>query len=409
MANGCRENQCAAKRAFAADRGEGQCRHHLRKIMKSKAHRLALTAAAAATAVWYYATACGIGLTFDSHIYLFAAKHWATHGQLMAAPGQPYANWPPLFPWLLSVVAPFWLNALALFSGVYVFVRLAARYLNGLFLYAFAAGMAFSPSNLLCANFVWSESVFIALSAIFLWYLSAVIQQPNISHFTASIISANLLCMQRNAGVFFVAAAVLVLAFYWRNQQRKQIIWLAGCFVAFFGWQLRNVFFLEGIHDVRNNVLAVSYIESIYFMFYSLSDWLMPIFLPNIGKVIFAILLLGYLAKIFLPTFRSCVFEKILLSIVLIYMLSMSILRLNPEEETDRYMAVVFPVAWLLLLRLLSAENWSKKYLIYGLLAWPLLYGTARSFKNAHFWHQNRCSGVMKNGQDMLVYMAEKR
>lgn len=371
-----------------------------------------------------------IGLTLDSYYYLAAAENWAQNRQLIDHQGNIYANWPPLYPLLLSLGTPdtlyfaTWLHGFALLAGVYFFAQCLPDKLPVIARNAALWSYSLYAPLLACSIYLWSEVVFMAL----LMAAFAAFRRKDQPFMLAGyIILANLMCWQRNAGIFFVAAWTIAQfftaksLFFYRKRcgdvtandvedlpqrllRRIGTIALEGglASVAFIAWQLRNFLWLTEVQDFRQNMALVSLSESIWLSLSAMSTWLLPLQLPETFRVVIFLSIVAVL--IFLAT-RSNAQKQVngpLLFTFACYLVGTWMLRMNLPSENDRYFLPLFP--FLLLLIINTLQEYPK--IIIPLLLSICMYQTVRGFKNTYQWHQrNARSSAFNNFESQIAPM----
>jgi len=192
--------------------------------------------------LFLYMTGPGFGGTGDSWNYLWAAKIWRQSGQLLAPNGQPYRYWGPLYPLLLayfySPAAVRWLHGGALLVHLVLWGQVGrwllpagrARWLPWL--------VALSTAVLVPAGFVWSETVFGALSAAYFWALLGWLRGKAGGWWGLATAAGFLLPLQRTSGFFLLAGAGagLLLVGLGRGRWRPLLLHWAGCAAGGLAW-----------------------------------------------------------------------------------------------------------------------------------------------------------------------------
>ncbi|WP_448519676.1 hypothetical protein [Rhodoflexus sp.] len=398
-----------------------------------------------ALACYLLASGGQIGMTLDSYYYLSAAENWANSKQLIDYQGNIYANWPPLYPLLLSLGMPdvlafaVWIHGFALSAGIYFFARCLPDRLPMSVRNAALLSYALYAPLLACSIYLWSEVVFMAL---LLATFAAFLRKEKPEMLFLYIILANLMCLQRNAGIFFVAAWTLSQFFTTisarelspgaqRNKfsvrpigsERKlpqsdlqgltaidKLIFIARWIIskpflikikrlckigtegslaaiAFIGWQLRNFLWVRDAQDFRQNIALIDFAESVKLSWAAMSTWILPLQVPQAVRVSVLAALFGAVMLLF---FRSAV-RRDLLPLLLTfgcYLIGTWALRMNIASENDRYFLPLFPF-FLLLSVLLLQQIRSKKLAALFMLA-LMSYQVARGVKNTLMWHHTR-------------------
>ena len=340
-----------------------------------------------------------IGMTLDSYYYFSAAENWAKSGQLLDHQGNVYANWPPLYPWLLSLGVPnmlsfaLWLHGFALLASVYFFNRCLPEKLSPAIRNAALLSYALYAPLLACSIYLWSEVVFMAvLMAAF----AAFQRKEKPAMLVAYIIAANLMCLQRNAGIFFIAAWTLSHLFTAQPLQLKiRTIAIQGSLASmtFIAWQLRNFLWVTQAQDFRQNIALVSLPESIRLSLSAMSTWLLPLQLPEsfrLGLFLLAIIALTLAA---IHSRNRLQMNISLLLTIGCYLAGTWALRMNIPSENDRYFLPLFPFFLLLIINILHQYN----KIIIPLLLSICIYQTARGVKNTYQWHQRTAASSAFN------------
>jgi hypothetical protein len=376
-----------------------------------------------------------IGITPDSYYYLAAAENWAYNGQLIDHQGNVYANWPPLYPLLLSLGVPHilsfatWLHAFALLISVYFFAQCLPDKLpitvrnTALWSYALYAPL------LACSIYLWSEVVFMTL---LMAAFAAFQRKEKPVMLVGYLILANLMCWQRNAGIFFVIAWTIAQFFTAKHTEivpqsllcstnisprnvnaqlfvvklirRIGAIALEGglASVTFIAWQLRNFFWVADVQDFRQNIALVSLSESIKLSLSAMSTWLLPLQVAEISRVAIFLCAIAVLALLAVRNTRQRQVNMPLLLTFACYLAATWVLRMNLPSENDRYFLPLFP--FLLFLIISALQEYPK--IIVPLLLSICIYQTARGLKNTHQWHQQHATSSALNNFESHISMS---
>ncbi|WP_310393468.1 hypothetical protein [Hymenobacter sp.] len=193
--------------------------------------------------LFLYMTGPGLGGTSDSVHYLWAARSWRATGQLLAPSGAPYRFWGPLYPLLLatffSPAGVRMLHGAALLAQVALWGQLGrwllpagpAPWLPWL--------VALSTAVLVPAKFIWSETVFGALGAVYFFALLAWGRSGRRGWLGLATAAGFLLPLQRIAGFFLLVGAGvgLLVTGQWRAGRWRWLLghWV-GCAVGGLAW-----------------------------------------------------------------------------------------------------------------------------------------------------------------------------
>ena len=192
--------------------------------------------------LFLYMTATGFGGTSDSAYYQWAAHTWRESGQLLAPDGRPYRYWGPLYPLLL---AGFYgptgvrlLHGAALLAYLWLWARIGQRLLPASRRGWLPWLVALSAAVLVPAKYVWSETVFGALGALYFYALLHWTRQNQASWLWLATAAGFLLPLQRTAGFFLLAGAWagLLLTGKWRGQWRPLLLHGLGCVAGGLAW-----------------------------------------------------------------------------------------------------------------------------------------------------------------------------
>jgi len=329
----------------------------------------------------------GFGSSVDAEAYLYASQTLRSKGSLLTPYGH-YTNWTPLFPALIAFFGVAVVQYGALLCNLFLLYWLGALFLsrNSYFHFLFFVHTSFSVVFLMIHFFVWSEAWFSAFLLALVHLFSTQIQRKNLSKNTLfiMILLANLLCLQRMAGIFFVFAFSLLIAFYFSKKQSFVFAVLGSVGLA--AWFVRNSF-LQSKPDFLTNIFMVSWQESLA----GYARALLNIFLPSYwfsdfwATILFFILLI--LAVLLMLWHKQIV---PVMSLFLCYLLIMCLLRMNVAGESERYLAPIQPLVilsfWYALKQEFERIAW--KLLVYVFVSLMMLFQLIRTAKNAKQWIQ---------------------
>ena len=185
----------------------------------------------------------GFRSTGDSYQYLAAARSLHESGQLLGRTGLPYRAWGPLYPALLAVFAsPLalrWLYGLALLGHLLLWSWAGRFLLPGRRAWTLPLALALSTAVLVPAKFIWSETVFVCLSAAYCAALAAWLRTGRGPWLGWATLAGFLLPLQRTSGTFLLlgAGVGLVAGGAWRARSRGQLVAHSiGCGAGVGGW-----------------------------------------------------------------------------------------------------------------------------------------------------------------------------
>lgn len=337
--------------------------------------------------LWWFVSKNGFGSTVDAQAYWYAAQSLQSKGELLTPQGY-YTNWTPLFPAILSVLGIRITLFITLITNLILLFKLNKSVFDSQ-LNTWSSSLAYSHillgiTFILIHFFVWSEAGFMAL-------LIACILSIQKLHKTQDwailIILSNFLCMQRMAGVFFIA---IFCIWIWKQHTWKKAF-LYG-FLASFSlivWFTRN-FFIQNKPDFIENIFMVSFESSLI----GYSEAILNIFLPShFLPDIFKIILLGIFlfVLIYILWSDNTSISKLLSSLIIGYLSIMLFLRMNVEGESERYIAPIIPLIIFLFWKQISLFFHKKSHLYWRISGFSiafliLAYNIFRMYKNVYQW-----------------------
>ncbi len=346
-----------------------------------------------------YAIQCGIGLTFDSHHYLAAARSLRHSGTLLNADGTVYTNWPPLYPVLLALAQGNWLliriGQVLVFLGIlFLTHQISQKYIQHFLVRAFLIGAVTVGTPLVLVTvFVWSEGVFILLTLAMYLFFRRYVTTNQVAAFIGWIVLSNLLCLQRLVGVVFVVA-VGVLFWLIQKDTKRTIFYVLFSLVSVALWLWRNAqlettpSFMENVWVTPLEQTWMGYVDAV-------STWFVPVNVSFTVKTIVGVLwILGILFfwVWYRPTVCSLAFQATFLA--LFYLIGMIVLN-GTVTEIDRFAAPGF--VWVFLGigagldTVFPSLPHRRRWLMLAIVGVWLLYPVSRTVKNVLFWHEANC------------------
>lgn len=376
-------------------------------------------------AVWILSSAglyaitvvCGLGMTFDSAMYLSIARGFSESGfwESLEQPG--LETWPPLFPLIVSWVGAdqmVFLNGLSLVLSLLVCWNISSRLVQAktlrvLIMFAICTGTPL----FLVHGFLWSEPVFILLFYSELALLLMVRKDNSILAAIGLVLVANLLILQRHSGIFLVFGLSLVLLIQARSslQVFSSLSYFALGSLSFWLW---NGGFSEGTHDRISSLIDPlllldfeRYFLNLQAFGYAISYWVVPyhtIWVLVVGLGMTLVLLLGPLRwKLVVSKGEMQVYALLLISF-LVYYFFLHLPHTVIPDDPERYLSPLYPLfIWLVLVPLdwiprKGVNTLGGKITLMVLAIW-LSYVTVRSVKNVVFWHGTRCESSLVGPQ----------
>ena len=364
-------------------------------------HRVLAAMLLVGTALLIVANYCGVGLTYDSHLYTEAAEQIGNEGFLSA---EGFYTKPPFYPLLI-----YWFGTGAIFTinTVCLLITLALLYCFGLTLkttslrLVFWALCLFSTGLYLVHSFAWTEPPFISVLLLSFYLIYQCQKQNKPVLLYVAVILLFLLPFIRFAGIFILMPTLFVLLLWLPIKAKKGVAVLAGVgiiVISYWVWQ-----FEEGIAPHWNMLNAPSVnaqyariIHNVTTYLETLSIWVLPalIYRP-IRLFTGSVILVG----IFLLAFPWKKQNDIRLYLPFIFLCYYALLNVTFQVEyyssdPERYLT---PLSYLLLLSFFiwleqrfKVMTDSIKRGIWILLLALLTYNIARTAKNVWFWHQVR-------------------
>lgn len=364
--------------------------------------------------LFVYSTWCGLGITYDSKDYLFAAQTWSNNYTLLNANLHVFQERTPLFPIILScldlntsvILFAFGMSYWLILNGTLYFYCQEVQSTSQRIFFSFL--LAFSTPLLLITNYLWSEvffTLFLLVSSYFLLKFSK--DQTNYKAIAFAIAFAFLYCLQRNTGIFFVMGSAFFLLLECQNKKTFILTFIYAA-LSLSGWAIwttyhysqRGLDFQPTLYEIGENIFPniITYVERF-------SLWLLPNTTNMLIRVMTCFTLLIVLL-VFLLTFlrknhatprgKTALF---LLILILNYLGGMSLLERANEWEVDRFIAILYPFCLLLLAFVVNDYYMQlsglKKHIVQILLCIYLVYPCVRSVKNSLFWHKTHCIDML--------------
>lgn len=364
--------------------------------------------------LYVYANMNGLGLTPDSYMYLKQAEFFDQNFSFIANEVHP------LFPFqtFLIVVLSFFpdaasglkymsiIQAFLLVGNFILLTVLAGRiFVKPVYVFLFAGVIVFSTPLLMVHSFLWTEPFFIFTVSVLLWLIFKHMQQPSYRNYVILFFLLVLLCLQRKAGLLFIAGTALGLILFLSSFsfRIKLILVLSGLTLVTLLYAFDVVGELPVIGNFWNHVRD-------YADF--LSAWLLPLSVPFLIRIVF---LVGALFFITVTLFTqnknsTSLFLKVLFSIFATYCFVRLFYFRPDRSEMDRYLAPIFPIFFLLLFSSIEyrLEKCSMKVrtVVLALLFLWLTYPAIRTIKNTFLWHDRYPVNVSKtlNQQSILIF-----
>ncbi|HEX8532368.1 MAG TPA: hypothetical protein VF646_20175, partial [Cytophagales bacterium] len=353
---------------------------------------------AAFTGLYGIATWRGNLQTNDSRNYLAIARNLAAGNGFADAEGDPVVYWPPLYPLVLRVGAGhpgafvFGLHLLCMGGVFLLWLRLAGRQLaSPRHVLLYGAYLVTATPLLMIATFVWSEALFLLLFSAYLAGLHRYVNTPENRWLLWAAVPGFLMLLVRNAGIFGFAGALLGLwATVGKRLDRKYLLLHVGLVLS--GWAVWNAdrLLLNGNQHVFGQLLpAFQPLRNAKLVLGELGANFLP---SQPLALVGGALVLGGLAAFawFWRTGRIREpFAKLLFVLILTYLGAWVIIPAHPDD-ISRFLSLVWPALYLVLLRTVEAAtgSWGPTGCT---LAWVglwlgLVYPVVRVVYNALHW-----------------------
>jgi hypothetical protein len=321
-------------------------------------------------ALQWYSHAGGLLKTPDSCNYLSAAESFQKSYTLLSPDGTHYDQWPPLFPIILIALGNYWdwiQLALGAWCAVLLIIETRKLIADPIISLVCQASIVLGVHLLLIGVFLWSELLFLLL---LIYFIKAIGKDQ----FIVAVILGFFLCLQRNAGLYFVAAAALWL---W-DIKRSTILFLFST-SGFWIW------------NILNSKLEQEYLVWTFDNFHLMASSLGRAYTPILPGIIFIIL---SASAIFVlrteiknnPTVRLWIFS------IVAYLGGLTVLFKLHGYDDDRYAAIILPYFSILVFRVLeiivSKQTSTVRILLMVVMVCWLAYPLTRTVKNAIQWHK---------------------
>jgi len=359
-------------------------------------------------AFFLFSVNCDIGTTYDSGEYEAAAMSFHSSGKLMGSKGNPYIDWPPLYPITLSLFSGHLhgfascLNLFCLLASIILWIRIAKNYL-GEYLIFYALLLSLSTSLLLIGSFLWSESLFLFLLSVYIWLLYEYSKNRSIKWLVWASLVGFFMLLTRTVGITLVGGVALAFVVsgheFGKKGRAMALIHFIIIASGLAGWLAYTGLFFKRDNIVSDLLFHTGIYENILTFSFEVSSW----FIPNLQNSILSLFITAaVVAGIAVVYGVSDFFIKILMCSIAAYCSMFIFLSVN-SSDMGRYMAVVYPTVLLLLFmalkKLISARPSWKRPMLFVLILW-MSYPLVRISYNALRFHQNNCrtpsSGLIK-------------
>ena len=259
----------------------------------------------------------GIGISPDSIAYLSAARNINSHGILADYNFLPLVDFPVLYPIFLSItgfitridpllIAPY-INGLLLAGIIIISGYLIDSFegTNKWYKRIILLFLAVGPSLLEIYSMLWSETLFIFLTIVFIAAFSIYLRKHSVQSLIWCGVIAALACVTRYAGVTLIGTGLMLLVFDRSLTLRKRIIhclWFGLVSISLLAANLlRNALITNSLTGPREKgILTLS--DNIVFYGRVICYWLpvhgdQPRLVSGVAIVIFIIIGLLFLKR----------------------------------------------------------------------------------------------------------------
>ena len=332
---------------------------------------LLIVAGAGATTILYSDSRYGPALSNDSVQYISIARNLVTDGKFESYLHGPITKWPPLYPLILAFIsqvfgvdalqAAGYLNAFS-FSILIASTGYLAAIILGYPYYLAALSTTLVASSVVLIRisvFAWTESLYIALSLLFLGGLHAYLLQDQARWLALMIISTALACLTRYIGFTLIIAGIVCLLLFQRCSLRRRIktvvLFAFGSFLPLGMWLIRNYTIANSL--AGNRTIASDVFVNLRLTATIIAGWYEP------GGVTFLSALLG----VVLGTIIGLRFDKsprlslapwremgFVIIFTLSYLIGLLISSITLSYVDDKYLSPIFVPMIILILYLVK-------------------------------------------------------
>jgi hypothetical protein len=385
-----------------------------RRLLSIRYHLIQFTILFAGVCLYGYATRCGLNLTDDSLEYLRHASFYCHDEGMIKSTFDQMSYWPPLFGliiylWKLVMGIPLELLQLAfMLTNFFLLVTIGKRFVDNPAGRLIWLAVSFLGVSLIMVHvFLWSEPVFIAILLSLILVMDNFFVHKKIKWFLAGMMFSFLLCMQRNAGLFIIAA--LAFSILWYRPVKKWLLYSVILFLtgiaSFLIWNLSISINLQDHHQfLRHSYFSGYFANTLDFMMV-ISAWFLPRLTGAYIRLIFILVIIIWvlwndLSGMLHPgDYKPTV---MLIVVCLFYIIGMSSIGRIDSWEAERYLSVIHPIFMLIFIKYAVKKVKSKqtaafKWIAAFLIGIWISYSIARSGINVIHWHQRSCIGYNRN------------
>lgn len=239
-------------------------------------------------AVYFFTKYSGVGISPDSIMYASTAESIYKHGNLITFNGSPLTFFPVFYPAALCSSFLFGVDAVAagpvinglLFAVVILLSGYCiSRFKSASIIYKWLAlaAILLSPALLEIYTYLWSETLFIFLTILFLPFFKRYLDSPGVKQLLLAAQIAGLGCITRYAGITVIATGCLMIFANLKLDIKKRII-----HAAIFGFAsvlplLVNLlinYFSSGYSTGTRKPSVTMFSENLHYFGVTICDWL---------------------------------------------------------------------------------------------------------------------------------------
>lgn len=194
-----------------------------------------LFAVAGYFAVYFFTRYSGVGISPDSIMYASTAESIYKHGNLITFNGSPLTFFPVFYPAVLSSSFLFGVDTVKagpvinglLFAGVILLSGYCiSRFKTPSVIYKWLvlAAILLSPALLEIYSYLWSETLSIFLTILFVPCFKRYLNNPGLKPLLIAALVAGLCCITRYAGITVVATGGLMILLDGRIELKKRLL-----------------------------------------------------------------------------------------------------------------------------------------------------------------------------------------
>ncbi|MBB6272921.1 hypothetical protein HDF26_003381 [Pedobacter cryoconitis] len=183
-----------------------------------------------------YTKHSGVGISPDSIVYVSTARNIYEHGSWIEYSQKPMVDFPFFYPFFLSIITFFsradvvgfspYLNA-AMFGGIIFcggYLIGSFRESSRLYKITILLCMAISPALFEIYTMLWSETLFILLTILFIIAFKGYLRTYSMVSLLICALIAAIACVTRYAGITLIGTGLMLLVFDRSFEWRKKIL-----------------------------------------------------------------------------------------------------------------------------------------------------------------------------------------